>query len=670
MRISDLTEILIIMCNMYIRYFFVLISVIFSTIACDPNDSGNGTLELLQVFVGTEEINLTGDMSIDLPVDRTITLVFSLPLDRSSAIQSIKLITDNQETDIDINLASENKSVVIFPSGSLKNNSVYNITISNDLKGAKGESFSAKEISFKTVLSDLTIRSVTVNDEEITETDQLTDVPLDLAFTFNFSVPVDRTAFESEIDLSGANVSPLIFAYSNDDQTVEVKTTSPLRYLSKYKLSLSNSLTGAGGEAFLGYSVTFYTAVDETLKFPVITDEELLTKVQEQTFKYFWSFAHPVSGLARERNTSGDIVTTGGSGFGVMAILVGIERGFITRSEGVERLTTIVDFLTTADRFHGAWPHWLNGETGEVIPFGTKDNGGDLVETAFMIEGLLTVRAYLDDNIAEESALIDKISTLWEEVEWTWYTQGGQNVLYWHWSPDYDWDINMKIAGYNEALIVYILAASSPTYPITKAVYDEGWAKNGDIANGNTYYDIVLPVGYAYGGPLFFSHYSFLGLDPRNLSDQYANYWEQNVNHTLINYSYCVDDPKGFVGYSGQCWGLTASDNQSGYSAHSPTNDLGVITPTAAISSIPYTPGKSIDALKYFYYTLGDRLWGEYGFYDAFNVTENWYADSYIAIDQGPIISMIENYRTALLWDLFMTDPDVQNGLDLLEFNY
>jgi hypothetical protein len=188
------------------------------------------------------------------------------------------------------------------------------------------------------------------------------------------------------------------------------------------------------------------------------------------------------------------------------------------------------------------------------------------------------------------------------------------------------------------------------------------------MINGKSFYDYTLPVGSDYGGPLFFAHYSFLGLDPRNLQDAYADYWQQNEHHTRINRAYCIDNPQQYAGYSENNWGLTASDNHLGYAAHSPAHDLGVITPTAALSSFPYTPEASMDALHFFYYTLGDRLWGEYGFYDAFNVTEGWYAGSYLAIDQGPIIIMIENYRTALLWELFMSVPEVWQGLEKLGF--
>ena len=401
-----------------------------------------------------------------------------------------------------------------------------------------------------------------------------------------------------------------------------------------------------------------------------LTDEKLLDLVQHQSFKFFYDFGHPVSGMSRERNSNLDTVTSGGTGFGLMTLVVGMERGYITRQEGTDRLDKIISFLETCDRYHGVWPHWLNGSTGEVIPFSPKDNGADLVETAFLVQGLITVREYLLDTNEKEKELKERIGILWQEVEWDWFTQGGQEVLYWHWSPDFGWEMNHDIRGHNETLITYVLAASSPTHAIDSQVYHKGYARNGEIINGSDFYGIKLPLGDELGGPLFFSHYSFLGLDPRNLEDQYANYWEQNKNHTLINRQYCIENPNSFLGYSADCWGLTASDNHQFYSAHSPTNDLGVITPTAAISSIPYTPEYSIQAIRYFYYELGEDLWGEYGFYDSFNMTEEWWADSYLAIDQGPIVVMIENYRTGLLWDLFMSAPEIAQGLTKLGFSF
>jgi hypothetical protein len=330
----------------------------------------------------------------------------------------------------------------------------------------------------------------------------------------------------------------------------------------------------------------------------------------------------------------------------------------------------IVGFLNTkAQKFHGAFPHWINGDTGAVVPFSAQDNGADLVETSYLMQGLITARQYFNASNTNEAQLRADINTLWNGVEWDWFRQGNQNVLYWHWSPDLGWAINMKITGWNEALIVYVLGASSTTHPIPKNVYDQGWAKNGAIKNGNAFYGVTLPLGPDSGGPLFFAQYSFMGINPKGLSDAYANYQTQNEAHATINYKYCVANPLGNNGYSADCWGLTASDIENGYTASSPTNDVGVIAPTAAIASLPYTPIQSMAALRFFYYTLGDKLWGQYGFYDAFNLTNPWFANSYLAIDQGPIVVMTENYRTGLLWNLFMSAPEVKTGMKNLGFS-
>ena len=175
-----------------------------------------------------------------------------------------------------------------------------------------------------------------------------------------------------------------------------------------------------------------------------------------------------------------------------------------------------------------------------------------------------------------------------------------------------------------------------------------------------------------FGGPLFWAHYSYLGLDPRHLKDSYADYWHENVNQTLINWQWCIRNPDKYAGYNKDCWGLSASYSVNGYAAHSPgeNNDLGVISPTAALSSFPYTPEQSMAALKYFYYTLGSKIWGIYGFYDAFSEQKNWYPKRYLAIDQGPVVIMIENYRSGLIWDLFMSSPEVKNGLQKLGFSF
>jgi hypothetical protein len=404
-----------------------------------------------------------------------------------------------------------------------------------------------------------------------------------------------------------------------------------------------------------------------------LDDDALLDLVQRQTLRYFWDFAHPACGLARERSNVTpkyglEAVTTGGSGFGVMAIVVGVSRGWIGRAAAVDRLWTMVRFLMKADSYHGIWPHFLNGDTGRTIPFSRKDDGGDLVETSFLIAGLLCARQYFDAADAAETRLRAAIDWLWREAEWSWHTQGGRNVLYWHWSPNNGWSMNHEIRGWNECLITYVLAASAPRYAIAPEVYHRGWADGRDFRNARRFDDIELPLGPDGGGPMFLSHYSFLGLDPRGLSDRYADYGRQCVAHARINRAHCVRNPNGFRGYGEDCWGLTASDSPLGYEAHSPTNDLGVISPTAALACLPFTPEPSLRALRHFYHRLGDRIWGEYGFIDAFSETAGWYADTWLAIDQGPIVVMIENARTGLLWSLLMSCPEIRHGLSRLGF--
>jgi hypothetical protein len=419
-------------------------------------------------------------------------------------------------------------------------------------------------------------------------------------------------------------------------------------------------------------------------------DDELLTMVQEACFRYYWEHAHPRAGLALECVPGDpDLVAVGASGFGIMALIAAVARGFVAREAACERLRTATAFLAAADRFHGVWPHFLDGRSGKVIPlFGKYDNGGDLVETAFMIQGLLTARQYFDRDTAAETALRAIITDLWEGVEWDWYRRSPESdILYWHWSPDYGWQIDHQLIGWNETMIVYLLAIASPTHPIPATMYDSGWASQTERArhyrqnwgkttdgdryrNGKSYYGLELDVGVGSGGPLFFTHYSFLGFDPRNKRDRYTQYFHNNRVISLINYRYCVDNPGQYQGYGPAFWGLTASDDHTGYLAHDPTpkNDNGTIAPTGALSSFPYTPAESMAALKHFYYDLGDKLWGIYGFRDAYNPTENFVSSIFMGLNQAPIVAMIENYRTGLLWNLFMSNPEIPGMLESIGF--
>lgn len=398
------------------------------------------------------------------------------------------------------------------------------------------------------------------------------------------------------------------------------------------------------------------------------SDEELLERVQRASFGYFWDGAHPHSGLARDRSgrtadPNNDLVSISGSGFAFMAIIVALERGWIKRRDALARFDAMVSTLEQATRYQGVYPHFINGRDGSTVPFSRLDDGGDLVETSLLFQGLICVRQYLASQHAGSFNLRARIDRLWRAVNWRAHVKPGTNALYWHHSPKHGWARNVPIRGWNEALITYVLAAASPDYAIEPRIYHEGFAGNGTIANGREYFGVTLPLGPDYGGPLFFAHYSFCGLDPRGLKDRYADYWEQNCNHTRINYLHSVEKT-----HSNDCWGLTASHAPKGYAVSSPVSDMGLIAPTAALSSLPYTPYESMRALRHFMTLPQGRMAGRFGFVDAFAPARNWYARTYLAINQGPIVAMIENHRSGLLWELFMSAPEIRDGLRKLGF--
>jgi len=646
-----------------LSYFIFFIGILSCGKDTSP-DINRGMIQIISVKIGTSTLNVSNTVK-NVPNNQPIQFEFTSSVD-SNSITKVITLQNSSGVMVAYTYSSINNltALALTPTSILQYSTDYTLAISSALRGMNGETFPGTQFKFTTLTGSMVIDSINLNGRAMTTTPLQNIDPKKIDIRVTFSQALDPVNYKSSFSFTGP---PLSFTLSSDNKTLLATNTAKAKGLTRYSFSISPTLTSAVGFTFGGFSSDFYTGIDSTYQFTQIPDDDLLTLVQRQTFKYFWDFGHPSCGMARERNSSGDIVTTGGSGFGIMAMIVAMERGFISRADGLTRLDKILGFLETCDRFHGVWPHWLNGVTGKTQPFSAKDNGGDLVETSYMIQGLLCMRQYLNSTVTVEKTEIDRINNLYHSIEFDWFTNGDK-TLYWAWSPDFGY--NLKIQGYNETLITYLMAATSPTHSITADVYTMGYAKNGAIRNGRSYYGYLLPLGQDYGGPLFFTQYSFLGLDPRHLKDQYADYWEQNVNQSLINWAYCVANPKKYPGYGAAIWGLTASDNPWGYNAQSPTNDLGVITLTAAISSIVYTPTQSMNALKTDYYFLGDRLWGAYGFYDAFYVTGGWWANSTLAIDQGPIICMIENYRTGLLWNLFMSAPEVQNGLTKLGFTY
>ena len=493
------------------RYILLFLILVF-LLGCKKNSNKPETPPLLQLIeIKTDEASLRLDgVNKDVPVNSIFYLRFSTSLDSTTIRKAVQL--KNNENNFVITYSFEflnnATTVALKPNAILAWNTSYTLEISNELKSITSEVFPGLIMHFETEQGKLLLTSAEINGLPLNTSQKIKNIPYDSLFIeLHFNEAVDTNNIAASIKTIPPH--PLHFSFYEDNKKIVITNSTELSYYQQYIFVITASLNSAEGFDFEGFDKHFTTGLDPRLKFPNLSEETLLNLVQEKTFRYFWDHAHPVSGLARERLNSGETVTTGGSGFGLMVLLVGIERGFISRSEGIERLSTITNFLADADRFHGVWPHWMNGSTGRTIAFSSQDDGGDLVETSFLAAGLLTVRQYLRPENNTELALVNLINNLLNTIEWNWYTRDNQNVLYWHWSPNNGWAMNMQVRGYNEALITYIMAASSTTYPIEAEVYHQGWAQSGGIINGNDYFDINLPLGFAYGGPLFFAHYSF-----------------------------------------------------------------------------------------------------------------------------------------------------------------
>ncbi len=498
-----------------------------------------------------------------------------------------------------------------------------------------------------------------------------------------YAVPasIKATGYDAHVELTFDNPDAFIYdIYVSKDggktftKRVETNGDEYLDFVTDLgrNLSLIYRLMPKGMNVLSKDAVKFQVKVQTH----IFSDDELLNMVQQYTTRYFFNYADPDCGMARERsnNPNGNIVTTGGTGFGIMALIAGDRRGYFSHEAAFQKINQIVAFLEKADRFHGAWAHWYNGNTGKVFNFSKYDDGGDLVETAFLMEGLLTARQYYDNGNEQEKNLSNRITKLWDGVDWNWYTQGTDS-LYWHWSPDYGFKLNHRITGFDETMITYVLAASSPTHPIRPEVF-KSYSVSSYFYNGKSYFGFPLALGMPYGGPLFFCHYSFLGMNPHGLIDKNANYWELNRNHVLIQRAYAIENPKKEIGLGKNSWGFTSSDDPlDGYTSHQlgTNEENGTISPTAALASLPYAPKEILPVYRHFYYDLGKKIFGRYGFYDAFNlgmVEGQQVVHSYLAIDEGPIPVMIENQRSGLLWHLFMQNKDIQQGLKKLGFQF
>lgn len=523
----------------------------------------------------------------------------------------------------------------------------------------------------------LSIRNTYVNGLGLKK-NTLAGISIQPVIKITFSDPLDKSTITSAISLVNKTFTkkdiPVEFkiSYENHDSSIVIQPIKSLQYLQCYELKISKTLASFNqGNLTTDYTLDFQSEIDPIDKFPRISDEALMDTIQKATFRYFWNYACETSGLLADRNTANkEYCAIGATGFGIMTIPAAVERNYINREQGLNRVQKIVAFLkSNVAQYKGVFPHYVNGITGAVISDGQLD-GYDIVETSFLMMGLLTARQYFDGISATEVQLRNDITTLYENIDWTWYTNGNQNSLFWSWNPTGGWGI--KLRGWNETLISYVLAASSTTHSINKSVYDQGFAGNGSMKDGLTYYGYSLPLGNQgdNGGSLYLSQFSFLGLDPRGLKDGYADYEIQTRNHALINHGYCKANPLKYYAYSDSCWGLTAGATKDGYRQIKPTNDLGYILPSASVASLPYAPEESMKAIKYFYFKLGNILWTEYGFADSFSLSNYpyWVSLEVFGYDQMNMFIAIENYRSGLIWKLFTSNPEINEGLKKLGF--
>jgi hypothetical protein len=395
-----------------------------------------------------------------------------------------------------------------------------------------------------------------------------------------------------------------------------------------------------------------------------------VSEVQEAAVRFYFEEAHPVSGLSQEGAPGwGDTSAVGSTGMGMANIIVGVHRGFVTREQGVALALKMLRFLDQKTETQaGAFAHWMDGTTGAARKFGSNGTAADLVETSFLIQGAILLREYFNGSSAEEREIGAIATRLAAEVQWPQFMvdQPTGPVMMWHWDSVVG-PGELPIRGFHEGMMPYILGIGSQTYPIPAKSFYTGWYHpQHQLGTTRTDFGIEHGLGRGIGWPLFFAHYSHIGFDPRVIRYKGKTYFEHFVDATKVHEAYARSRASEFKGYD-TVWGLAASTSPDGYKAHRPgKDDSGTIATTAALSSMPYLPDAVLNCMESMYLDYGSRIWGCYGFYNAFNPTRDWVGEKYIGIELGPIAPMIENHRSGLLWRLFMQAPEVQRALERL----
>jgi hypothetical protein len=427
---------------------------------------------------------------------------------------------------------------------------------------------------------------------------------------------------------------------------------------------LMAALIGFAGTASRPAGAQAYPGITAS---PTLTTEALLDSLQRTSFEYFWEQANPVNGLIRDRSQTGSPCSIAAQGFGISAICIAIDHGWVTREAGRARIRLGMQTLWNGPQSDASFG--VNGYKGLFYHFLDINSGMrtwscelSTIDTALLMAGILDAREYFDTADAGDVELRALADSLYQRVDWDFMRSGG-GAIKMGWKPGTGFNGYGYWIGYNEAMILYVLALGSPTHPVPATAW--GFWTTGyqwQTQYGQTY--VIFP-------PLFGHQYSHCWIDYRHIWDSYMQargitYFENSRRATLAQQAYCIANPGGWVGYGATTWGLTASDDPDGYTAHGAPpalNDDGTITPTAPASSLPFAPEIVIPTLQNLYDTYGAMIWGQYGFKDAFNYSRFWFGPDYIGIDEGPIVIMIENYLNGAVWRRCGTSPYIVTGL-------
>ena len=443
-------------------------------------------------------------------------------------------------------------------------------------------------------------------------------------------------------------------------------------------------------ELLMAQDVTFKSF--GKIDYPItLEDEMMLDTIQQKTFQFFMNEHHPEFGIVKDRAAVWAPASIASTGFGIPSFAIGAERKWISREEAADITLKILNFFansvqsadTNATGYKGFYYHFLRMDTG------TRAWKCELssIDTGLLMMGIIFARNYYDKDNRVERQIRLLAGLLLGRIDWNFLEMKEpgrfEHTISMGWTPT-EGIHNFGWSGYNEGLFLYVLAAGSGMENVERSY--KAWLST---YKWNTPYKGLSHVAFP---PLFGHQFSQAFIDYRGIADAYMkekgiDYFENSRRATLVQQKYAIDNPHGWVGYDSLCWGVTASDGPTekynfddkkflGYAGRGTSGpdynyfDDGTIAPYGPLSSLPFAPMEVLSTIKSMNEKYGDKIWGKYGYYDSFNLTAKWVNDDFIGIDQGPMLIMIENFRTGLVWNYVMKDPIIQKGLNVLGYEY